>query len=120
VTILISGASKGLFVYRNGVEIGRARFAASLPGGQHVYSALDGADAQGRRKWLRVDGKSSRKDPSFTEVAQSLAIPEAFIAGVRSVVTPGTTMVISDLPVDKSTQSEPDFKIMGLWETAQR
>jgi hypothetical protein len=120
VAILISSASKGLYVYRNGVEIGRVRFTASLPRGQYIYSALDGADAQGRRKWLRVDGKSAWRDPSFTSIAQSLAIPETFIAGVRSVVTPGTTMVISDLPVDKSTQSDPNFKIMGVWDTAQR
>ena len=42
-------------MYRNGVEIGRAPFARSVSG-MHIYSALDGADAEGRRKWVRVDG----------------------------------------------------------------
>lgn len=56
---------------------------------------------------------------TLTDTART-ARTAAFIAGVRSVVTPGTTMVISDLPVDKSTQNDPDFKVMGLWDTAQR
>jgi hypothetical protein len=119
VTILISGTRRALVVYRNGVEIGRTPFTARLPKGQHVYSAVDGADAAGRLKWIRVDGKPQQHDPSFTEIARAGGVPEQLFAGIRSVVAPGTTMVISDLPVDKSTQSEPDFKIMGLWETAQ-
>jgi hypothetical protein len=120
VSVLISSASRALIVYRNGVEIGRAPFGASLPKGQHVYSALDGADAEGRRKWVRVDGKPEQHDPSFTEVAQAARLPQSFIAGVRSIVTPGTTMVLTDMAADKSTQSQPDFKVMGLWETASR
>lgn len=120
VSILISSASRALIVYRSGVEIGRAPFAAPLPKGQHVYSALDGADAEGRRKWLRVDGKPEAHDPSFTELAQAARLPQSFIVGVRSIVTPGTTMVLTDMAVDKSTQSEPDFKVIGLWETASR
>jgi hypothetical protein len=102
------------------VEIGRAPCAVPLPKGQHVYSALDGADAEGRRKWVRVDGKPEANDPSFTELAQAARLPQSFIAGVCSVVTPGTTMVLTDMAVDKSTQSEPDFKVIGLWETASR
>jgi hypothetical protein len=120
VSILASSASRALIVYRNGVEIGRVPFRASLPKGQHVYSALDGADTEGRRKWIRVDGKPEAHDPSFTELAEAARLPQAFIAGVRSIVTPGTTMVLTDMAVDKSTQSEPDFKVMGLWETAAR
>lgn len=120
VSILASSASRALVVHRNGVEIGRAPFAAHLPKGQHVYSALDGVDAEGRHKWVRVDGKPEHHDPSFTEIARAARLPQSFIAGVRAIVTPGTTMVLTDMAVDKSTQSGPDFKIIGLWETAAR
>ena len=116
VTILISGTSRALVVYRNGVEIGRAPFTLSFPPGQHGSSALDGADAEGRRKWMRVDGKPAQHDPSFTDFANAGQVPAAFTAAVRGVVTPGTTLVVTDLPVDKSTQSDPNFKVIGLME----
>lgn len=120
VSILASSASRALVVYRNGVEIGRAPFTAPLPKGQHVYSALDDMDSEGRHKWVRVDGRPEHHDPSFTEVAQAARLPQSFIAGVRAIVTPGTTLVLTDMAVDKSTQSAPDFKVIGLWETAAR
>ena len=69
VTILFSSADKQVYVYRNGAEIGCAPFANSVRG-MHVYSALDGADAEGKRKWVRVDGAPASNDPSFTEVAR--------------------------------------------------
>jgi L,D-transpeptidase catalytic domain len=119
VTVLFTSADEQAYIYRNGVEIGRAPFKGRV-GGMHVYSALDGADAEGRRKWVRVDGKPTANDPSFTELAEKSGIPEQFIASVRSVVQPGTTMVLTDKPVDGNTQSKPGFKIMGLGEVAER
>lgn len=116
VTIIYSGQSRALVVYRGGVEIGRSPFELKLAPGQHVYSALDGADAEGRHKWIRVDGRSTEHDPSFTDFAVAGHVPPAFLAAVRRVVTPGTTMVMTDLPVDESTQSAPDFKVIGLME----
>jgi hypothetical protein len=119
VTILFTAADKQVYVYRNGIEIGRAPFARGVSG-MHVYSALDGADAEGRRKWVRVDGAPAANDPSFTDLATSAGIPAAFITGVRSVVLPGTTMVLTDKPVNGETQSKPGFKILGLGEVAAR
>ena len=119
VTILFSSADKQVYVYRNGAEIGRAPFAHSVRG-MHVYSALDGADAEGKRKWVRVDGAPASNDPSFTEVASGGGIPPEFIASVRGVVQPGTTMVMTDKPVNGDTQSKPGFKILGVGEVAQR
>ena len=37
-----------------------------------------------------------------------------------AVAQPGTTMVITDKPVNGDTQSKPGFKILGLGEVAQR
>ena len=119
VTILFTAADKQVYVYRNGIEIGRAPFARGVSG-MHVYSALDGADAEGKRKWVRVDGAPAAKDPSFTELATGAGIPAAFISSVRSVVQPGTTMVLTDKPVNGETQSKPGFKILGLGEVAAR
>ncbi len=119
VPILFSSADKQAYVYRNGVEIGRTGFNARV-NGMHVYSALTGANADGRRKWVRVDGKPAADDPSFTELAEQSGISEQFIASVRGVVQPGTTMVLTDKPVNSETQSKPGFKILGLGDVAAR
>jgi hypothetical protein len=62
----------------------------------------------------------SGKDPSFTELATGAGIPASFVSSVRSVVQPGTTLVLTDKPVNGETQSKPGFKILGLGEVAAR
>ena len=58
-----------------------------------------------------------RASPKWPAAA---GIPPEFIASVRSVVLPGTTMVLTDKPVNGDTQSKPGFKILGLGEVAAR
>ena len=65
-------------------------------------------------------GRRAGVNDPFTEVASGGGIPQEFIASVRSVVQPGTTMVMTDKPVNGDTQSKPGFKILGLGEVAQR
>ena len=62
MTILFTAADKQVYVYRNGIEVGRAPFTRGV-NGMHVYSALDGADAEGKRKWVRLDGAPASNDP---------------------------------------------------------
>jgi len=119
VAILASSANKQVYVYRNGVEIGRAGFSAALKG-MHVYSALATTDAEGHRKWVRVDGAPESKDPNFGEMAAGAGIPADFIANVRGVLKPGSTIVLTDQPVNGDTQSKPNFKVLGLGEIAAR
>lgn len=120
VTILVSEPDKVVYVYRNGAEIGRATARNVGIKGLHVYSALDGKDEQGRGKWIRVDGKDAGNDPNIAEMAGKAGLAEEFLAGVRTVVMPGTTLVFSDKPVNNDTQSKPNFKVLGLGEVALR
>jgi len=112
VTILVSEPDKVVYVYRNGVEIGRSTIASVEIKGLHIFSALDGRDEQGRSKWIRVDGKPEASDPNIADMAQKSGISQEFIIGVRSVVVPGTTLVFTDQPVNTNTQSKPGFKIL--------
>ena len=48
VTILVSEPDKVVYVYRNGVEIGRSVIRSVGIKGLHIFSALDGRDEQGR------------------------------------------------------------------------
>src|SRR5437868_10132259 len=84
VSLLVSSADKTLYVYRNGVEIGRA----GMPNSQavsslndRVFSALQGTDSKGHLRWVEV-------------------------------ITPGATLIFTDRPVDPSTLSPPNFQIL--------
>lgn len=120
VTILVSEADKVVYVYRNGVEIGRTTVSSLDIDGQHVYSALDGTDEQGQAKWICVDGKPAANDPNIVEIAGKAGIAKAFLAGVRAVIVPGTTLVFTEKPVNGETQSKPGLNILGVGEVAAR
>ena len=119
VTVLVSEPDKVVYVYRNGVEIGRSSVRTIEIKGLHIFSALAGRDDQGRSKWIRVDGKPAANDPNIAEMASKAGIADAFITGVREVVIPGTTLVFTDQPVNPSTQSKPGFKILSPGEVTQ-
>jgi hypothetical protein len=119
VTILVSEPDKVVYVYRNGVEIGRSVIRSVGIKGLHIFSALDGRDEQGRSKWIRVDGKPAANDPNIADMAQKSGIDQQFIVGVRSVVIPGTTLVFTDQPVSPKTQSAPGVKILRRGEVTE-
>jgi hypothetical protein len=103
------------YVYTNGIEIGRA--AASTTGlgqglGSHIYSALDKFDSNGRRKWISTASFGRTLAPDVKEVLNRVIIAPQFLEHARVAVAPGTTLVITDLPVSSQTRSEPGFDIL--------
>src|SRR5438093_12675002 len=65
VSVIASSADKTVYVYRNGVEIGRAGIPnpqVILPLNDLVFSALPGTDADGHLRWVQVTAKA--KDSS--------------------------------------------------------
>src|SRR5437773_10455805 len=116
VSLLVSSADKTLYVYRNGVEIGRA----GMPNSQavsslndRVFSALNGTDDQGHLRWVEVTaaGKDSSSQSLF-EAAQKSQLPTEFLSKAKEVITPGTTIIFTDKPVDPTTQSHTNFQIV--------
>src|SRR5437773_8665528 len=84
VSLLVSSADKTLYVYRNGVEIGRA----GIPNSQavsslndRVFSALNGTDDQGHLRWVEVTaaGKESSSQSLFL-AAQKSQLPTEFLS----------------------------------------
>src|SRR5437660_10929092 len=60
VSLIVSSADKTLYVYRNGVEIGRAGITnpqVVSPLNDRVFSALQGTDADGHLRWVEVTAK---------------------------------------------------------------
>ncbi len=116
VSLLVSSADKTLYVYRNGVEIGRAGMPnsnAASPLNNRVFSALNGTDAQGHLRWVEVTASGKDKsNQSLFEAAQKSQLPAEFLAKVKEVITPGATIIFTDKPVDPTTQSAPGFQIL--------
>ena len=116
VSMLVSSADKTLYVYRNGVEIGRAGMPNSQavsPLNDRVFSALNGLDQQGHLRWVEVTaaGKESSSQSLFL-AAQKSQLPTEFLSKAKEVITPGTTIIFTDKPVDPTTQSPTGFQIL--------
>jgi hypothetical protein len=116
VSLLVSSADKTLYVYRNGVQIGRAGLPNSQavsPLNNRIFSALSGTDAEGHLRWAEVTtaGKDSSSQSLF-EAAQKSQLPADFLAKAKEVIIPGTTIIFTDKPVDPTTQSGPGFQIL--------
>jgi hypothetical protein len=112
VSILVSGADRAVYVYRNGVEIGRAPVGSiERLSGSHVYSALTTTDAAGRRDWVSIASSSGRA-PNLKELVRRVSIAPDFLANVRALITPGVTLVLTDAPVNANTRSARGFNIL--------
>src|SRR5438094_178688 len=116
VSLIVSSADKTLYVYRNGVEIGRAGIPnsnAASPLNDRVFSALNGMDAQGHLRWVEVTASGKDKSSqSLFEASQKSQLPADFLAAAKEVITPGATIIFTDKPVDPTTQSAPGFQIL--------
>src|SRR5437867_598741 len=116
VALIVSSADKTVYVYRNGVEIGRSGIPnpqVVLPLNDRVFSALQGTDADGHLRWVQVTAaaKDSSNESLFL-AAQKSGLPTQLLAKAREVITPDTTIIFTDKPVDPTTQSHTNFQIV--------
>jgi L,D-transpeptidase catalytic domain len=116
VSVIVSSADKTAYVYRNGVEIGRAGIPnpqVISPLSDLVFSALQGTDADDHLQWAQVTATGeSKSSESIFLAAQKSGLPAAFLDKAKAVITPGATLIFTDRPVDPSTQSPPNFQIL--------
>jgi hypothetical protein len=113
ITIVISGADRALYVYRNGEPIGRGAVAISGPGalGDNVFMLLEGTTgrqsilAPGRagRRWTCVTSSGRRVDSD--EIASRLRFNPEFAGKLYDTITPGTTVIVTDQPVVRSRRN---------------
>jgi hypothetical protein len=116
VSFIVSSADKTVYVYRNGVEIGRAGIPNAQvvsPLNDRVFSALQGTDAQGHVRWIEVTAAGTEgASESLFLMAQKSGLPPGFVAKAKIIIAPGTTIIFTSRPVDPSTQSPPNFQIL--------
>jgi hypothetical protein len=114
VSIIVSAADRKIYIYRDGVEIGRAPVTGletARLSGTYVYSADATIDASGRRDWISTTSVG-RKAPNLKDLEDRISIDSSFLQDVRTLIMPGTTLVLTNAPVGSQTQSGPGFNIL--------
>jgi hypothetical protein len=71
------------------------------------------------RRWTRAGGgigfsiaSSGGRGPNLKELAHRVTIAPDFLANVRALITPGTTLVLTDTPVNARTRTARGFNIL--------
>jgi len=113
ISIIMSRADQRVLVYRNGVEIGRARVAVSQPErplGTHAFTMQDGwgegnsvldKDAPARL-WTAVGipGHADERGRGLNAAqVDRISLPPRFAKALYGILAPGTTLLVTDAPV---------------------
>lgn len=114
VTIVFSAVDRMLYVYRNGVRIGRAPVRITGLGkfGNHVFTRVAPAgDTTSRNRWMGVGKNGTRDRTDFDAMGRRVFFNEGFRTILRGIAVPGTTVIVTDLPV--SGKRERDLSFSG-------
>jgi len=107
VSIVLSQGSQRVVVYRNGIEIGRARLMISgaTPFPNHALVLTEGPSSApdpyvpdpAKYRWLRigVPGHSEEEGTQVDPAAVArIKIPPDFVAHLNGILTPGATLLV--------------------------
>lgn len=104
LTIVISRSEQRASVLRNGIEIGRSRIGiAQSVDETHVLTLSQ--DAQGKTVWIYtgVAGHAHEAGRVLDQATRSkVTIPEPFYSEVMDILKPGTTLLITQAPLDEA------------------
>src|ERR1700678_4651293 len=120
VSIVLSQASHRIVVYRNGIEIGRARLTVvgNEPLAAHVLILADGPSGipdpyvpdSTKFRWSRI-GVPGHLGEAGTNVDPAaiarIRIPAEFVSRVNSVLTTGATVFVTDEALSADTSGTP-------------
>jgi hypothetical protein len=103
VSIIISTKDQQVVVLRDGIEIGRAHAVVAQQTDQPQVMTLTGGD---KPQWIQVGVGSLTGEPAeiiSTERVEQMHLPEAFVKNMRSVIAPGTTVLVTQASVDPTS-----------------
>jgi hypothetical protein len=113
VSILFSSADREVYVYRNGIEIGRSAIGGNYQDfGNYAYTALTTVHPDGSRDWSALGSFEGSPSPDFKDIEKHLVIPPDFLVDARAALMPGTVLIVTDQPVNASTRSNTGFNIL--------
>lgn len=103
VSIIISTGDQQVVVLRNGVEIGRAHANVQQQTTEsQVMTYAGGKDKQ----WIQVGVSDLTGQPAeiiSTERVEQMDLPAEFVTNMRSVIAPGTTVLVTQASVSPSS-----------------
>lgn len=118
ISIVISGADRALYVFRNGNAIGRAAVEISGSGGlgNHVFTLLSGTTGKASRlapgreaaRWMCVTSVGPSVDAK--DLAARLRFNPDFAQKLYDMLKPGTTIVVTDLRLVRKNAHAPIFQ----------
>jgi len=102
--VVYSSADRRIYIYRNKVEIGVSN--VGLQGvvpqvGDRVYAAQSAPSPDAVPTWKLLGSVDSSPAPNAGEILQKIGAPPDFLQNITRTVTAGTTLVLTDQPVDK-------------------
>ena len=100
VSIIISTGDQQVVVLRNGVEIGRAKAVVQQQTSESQVMTFAGGK---RPQWIQVGVSDLTGEPAeiiSTQQVEQMQLPQAFVAGMRSVIKPGTTVLVTQAAVN--------------------
>jgi hypothetical protein len=111
ITMVLSGADRALYVYRNGTPIGRAAVEVKGSVGNEVFTLLEGTTGKASRlapgrqagRWMRVTAEGRGLDAD--ELAERIRFNPEFATKLYDTIRPGTTVIVTDRPVVRSKRT---------------
>jgi hypothetical protein len=113
VSIIVSTGDQQVVVLRGGVEIGRARAVIRQEGVTPQVLTMTKA-VDGRSEWIQVGVSAIRQgggevistrsgEVTSTRGVEQMGLPAPFVTAMRSVIAPGTTVLVTRAGVDAQT-----------------
>jgi len=103
VSIIISTRDQQVVILRNGVEIGRAH--ANVQQQTTETQVMTYAGGKGRQ-WIQVGVSDLTGEPAeiiSTHSVEQMQLPADFVTAMRSVITPGTTVLVTRASVSSES-----------------
>ena len=103
VSVIISTGDQQVVILRNGVEIGRAKAVVQQQTTESQVMTLTGGK---KPEWIQVGVTDLTDGPAeiiSTQQVEQMQLPHAFVTAMRSVMTPGTTVLVTQASVSASS-----------------
>ncbi len=120
ISILISGADRTLYVYRNGTPIGRASIEITKkPLGGHILTLLEGttgkaspwARDRAARNWMNVGTDAAGRRISLDDLGKRVRVSPDFAGKLYDLLMPGATIIVTDDPAVRNANQ--NFTILA-------
>ena len=103
VSIIISTGDQQVVILRNGKEIGRAHAVVQQQSSETQVMTYAGGKA---KQWIQVGVSDLTGQPAeiiSTERVEQMRLPPPFVTAMRSVITPGTTVLVTQASVSSGS-----------------